>query len=304
MSRIHDALKKAAEEKSALGAAAATSSEPAHIAEGTVERRPLYAGDHGMGMPELLRFNELKEKCPKAHWKLAPGANVFVNGSRASQAAEQFRTLRSRLYQIRSSKRLKTILVTSGVSAEGKTFVMSNLAQALVRQRDRRVLIIDGDLRRAGQHVALGAPEGPGLADYLSGSADLLSIIQFGPIENLCLIPAGTATTSREPSDLLSGPEFKHLLDLLTPVFDWILIDSPPVVPVADATIMAALCDGVLMVVKADSTDFQLSQKACQEFQEDKLIGVVLNSVEKIAGYDSYAYTYGSDKSSTPNSAD
>ena len=300
MSRIHDALKKAEEEKTALGAAVATPSEPSHLVQEQTERRPLFAGDHGMGLPELLRFNELKEKCPRPKWKLDPNTNVFVDGSRASLAAEQFRTLRSRLYQIRAAQRLKTILITSAVSGEGKTFVVRNLAQSLVRQRDRRVLVIDGDLRRAGQHVSFGAPEGPGLADYLSGSADLLSIIQFGPIENLCLIPGGSATTSREPSDLLSGPEFKHLLDLLAPVFDWILVDSPPVVPVADATMIALLCDGVLVVVKANSTDFQLAQKACQEFHEKNLIGVVLNSVERVTGYENYAYTYGADRSSTP----
>jgi protein-tyrosine kinase len=301
MSRIHDALKKAEEEKAANPGGVATSSEPDRGAEAPPAKRPLFAGDSGTSLPEILRFNELKEKCAHPLWKMDASANVFMDGGRSSLAAEQFRTLRSRLYQIRETKRLKTVVITSAVAGEGKTFAVSNLAQSLVRQRDRRVLIIDGDLRAARQHTTLGAPATPGLSDFLGGSADLFSVIQFGPIENLCLIPGGSSRTAREPSDLLSGPEFKHLLDLVSPIFDWILIDSPPVVPVADASMIAALCDGVLVVVKANSTDIQLAQKACQEFQEKNLIGVLLNRVEAIPGYEDYTYAYGADRNSAPH---
>ena len=235
MSRIHDALKKAEEERATLAGGVATSTEPEHAAEEPRARKPLFAGDNGTTLPDVMRFNELKQKCAHPHWKLDSNANVFVEGGRASLAAEQFRTLRSRLYQIRESKPLKTIVITSAVAGEGKTFAVSNLAQSLVRQKDRHVLIIDGDLRAARQHTTLGAPLSPGLGDFLSGAADLFSILQFGPIENLCLIPGGSSRSGREPSDLLSGPEFKNLLEVVSPMFDWILIDSPPVVPVADA---------------------------------------------------------------------
>ncbi|MGB6431093.1 MAG: CpsD/CapB family tyrosine-protein kinase [Candidatus Acidiferrales bacterium] len=298
MSRIHDALKKAEEEKAANAGSVATSSEPERAGEVPHARRPLFAGDSGMSLPEILRFNELKDKCAHPAWKMDANANVFVDSGRSSLAAEQFRTLRSRLYQIRESKRLKTILVTSAVAGEGKTFAVSNLAQSLVRQRDRRVLIIDGDLRAPRQHTTLGAPASPGLSDFLGGAADLFSAIQFGPVENLCLIPGGSSRSAREPSDLLSGPEFKQLLDLVAPIFDWILIDSPPVVPVADASMMASHCDGVLVVVKANGTDVHLAQKACNEFLEKNLIGVVLNRVEAIPGYEDYAYAYGADRNS------
>jgi protein-tyrosine kinase len=301
MSRIHDALKKAEEEKTALASGVATSAESEQADEELGARRPVHGGGNGARLPEILRFNEMKEKCAHPRWRLEAGANVFIAGGRTSLAAEQFRTLRSRLYQVRNEKRLKSVLVTSSISGEGKTFVVSNLAQSLVRQKDRRVLIIDADLRAPRQHLVLGAPKAPGLCDFLSGATDLLSTIQFGPIENLCLIPGGSTESAREPSDLLSGPEFKRLLDLVTPVFDWILIDTPPVVPVADPTMIASLCDGVLVVVKANATDFQLAQKACQEFQERNLIGVVLNRVEDIPGYGNYPYAYGVDKTSGLN---
>jgi protein-tyrosine kinase len=305
MSRIHDALKKAEEEKMAVASGVATSAEVAEPAEDS-RARPLIGGNgaNGANLPGILRFNELKERCPERRWKLDPNANVFVDGGRSSLAAEQFRTLRSRLYQIRETKRLKSILVTSAVSGEGKTFAVGNLAQALVRQKDRRVLIIDGDIRAPRQHVPLGAPATPGLTEFLTGSADIFSVIQFGSIPNLCLIAGGSTESAREPSDLLSGPEFKHLLDAVTPVFDWILIDSPPVVPVADAAMIASHCDGVLVVVKANSTDLQFAQKACQEFQDKNLIGVVLNSVDDIPGYEDYAYAYGSDRKSALGSTD
>ncbi|MGB6200550.1 MAG: CpsD/CapB family tyrosine-protein kinase [Candidatus Acidiferrales bacterium] len=300
MSRIHDALKKAEEEKTALAGSVATSTEMEQPGDETRAGRSAH-GENGTGLPEILRFNEMKEKCAHPNWKLEANANVFVAGGRTSLAAEQFRTLRSRLYQVRSERRLKTLLITSAVTGEGKTFAVSNLAQVLVRQKDRRVLIIDADLRAPRQHVAFGAPSYPGLSDFLNGSADLLSVIQFGPIDNLCLIPGGSPKSAREPSDLLSGPEFKRLLDLVTPIFDWILIDTPPVVPVADASMIASMCDGVLVVAKANATDIQLVQKACQEFQEKNLIGVVLNRVENIPGYDNYPYAYGVDKTTAMN---
>ena len=125
----------------------------------------------------------------------------------------------------------------------------SNLAQAIVRQPDRRALIIDADLRRPRLHVPFDAPLAPGLSDYLRGEADEAAVIQQGQEGNLCLIPGGAEVTN--PSELLSNGRLKKLLDRLTPVFDWIILDSPPCVPVADASILADLCDGVLLVVRA-----------------------------------------------------
>ena len=116
MSRIHDALKKAEEERATLAGGVATSTEPEHAAEEPRARKPLFAGDNGTTLPDVMRFNELKQKCAHPHWKLDSNANVFVEGGRASLAAEQFRTLRSRLYQIRESKPLKTIVITSAVA--------------------------------------------------------------------------------------------------------------------------------------------------------------------------------------------
>src|SRR5262249_4146330 len=237
---------------------------------------------------DYLRFDDLRERCAHPEWNHDHNSNVFLNSNLSPHGAEQFRTLRSRLYQLRSSQTLRTVLITSSVPAEGKTFVTNNLAQAIVRQPDRRALIIDADLRCARLHVPLGAPSAPGLTDYLRGEADEMSIIQHGPEGNLCLIPGGNEVTN--PSELLSNGRLKKLLDRLTPVFDWVLLDSPPCVPVADPSILAELCDGVILVVKAGSTPTDLAQKACQELSGRNIVGVVLNSVDKTSAYGSYYY--------------
>jgi capsular exopolysaccharide synthesis family protein len=303
MSRIHEALKKAEQER-----AVAQAAEGTQLQEGVtgaplkldsldsmpdVPIRAPEVTQTATALAEYLRFDDLQERCARPQWNFNPYSNVFLNSDLNPHGAEQFRTLRSRLYQLRSSSQtLHTLLITSSVPAEGKTFVTTNLAQAIVRQPDRRALIIDADLRRARLHVPLGAPSVPGLTDYLRGEADEMSIIQHGPEGNLCLIPGGNEVTN--PSELLSNGRLKKLLDRLAPLFDWVLLDSPPCVPVADAHILADLCDGVILVVKAGSTPSEIAQKACQELSGRNVVGVVLNSVDKRGGsyyyYESYGY--------------
>ena len=297
MSRIHEALKKAEQERASGRAtdvvapseieithmSEKTTSVPVAAALPTTERAP------GNGQAaEYLRFDDLRAHCAQAEWHLDPNVNVFSNPTLSSHGAEQFRTLRSRLYQLRSSQPLRTLLVTSAVPGEGKTFAAANLAQAIVRQPDRRALIIDADLRCARVHAVLGAPPAPGLTDYLRGEADEMAVIQHGHEANLCFIPGGNEVTN--PSELLSNGRLKALLERVTPVFDWVILDSPPCLPVADATILADLCDGVLLVVRAGSTPSSTVQRACQEMQGRNVVGVVLNAVEKSHLYGSYYY--------------
>ena len=206
--------------------------------------------------------------------------------------AERFRTLRSRLYQIAATRPLRRVLITSSVAAEGKTFIAANLAQSMVRQPDRRVLLIDADLRASRLHLALGAPNKPGLTDYLRGDADEYSVIQKGSEYNLCLIAGGQSVSN--PSELLLSPRWHQLLDRVTPVFDWIIIDSPPALPVHDASSIADSCDGVLFVVRAGSTEVELTEKAATQFHDKKLLGVVLNRVDLADAPNDYYYGYNS----------
>jgi capsular exopolysaccharide synthesis family protein len=216
-----------------------------------------------------------------------------VGGDSDRIGAERFRTLRSRLYQIAGTQQLKKVLITSSIPAEGKTFVAANLAQSIVRQPDRRVLLIDADLRASRLHQSFGAPSGPGLTDYLRGEVDEYAIIQNGLEGNLCFIPGGQSVSN--PSELLLRDKMKHLLDAMSEIFDWVILDSPPALPVHDASMLADICDGVLFVVRAGSTDSEIARRVSAEFRDKNLLGVVLNRVDSADTYNNYYYGYGSE---------
>src|ERR1700690_3055616 len=284
MSRIHEALKKGATARNARLGVAPTS-ELAELTGETLVQDVSFEQIAGEGQKKLvdldstgsLGYDEILKKCNRTEWKIDPRYSVFVNEANDRSGAERFRTLRSKLYQIAATRPLKRILVTSSVPAEGKTFIASNLAQAIIRQENRKVLLIDGDLRASRLHLTLGASETPGLSDYLRGDADEFKVIQAGKESNLCFIAGGTEVAN--PSELLHSEAMQTLLDRLTPLFDWVIIDAPPAIAVHDASILADMCDGVLFIVRAGETDFELAQKASGEFAEKNLLGVILNRV-------------------------
>ena len=297
MSRIHEALKKAEQARVSLATAEVAAPPPVSTAgDGTEGKKSVAAvrKDQASALaPDqhyYLRFDDLQAHCARGEWHPDTNENMF-NPARNGHAAEQFRTLRSRLYQLRGNQRLRTLLVTSSAVGEGKTFVASNLAQAIVRQPDHRCLIIDADLRRSRLHALLGAPVTPGLAEYLRGEADELAVIHRGSDHNLFLIPGGNGVSN--PSELLSNGRLPKLLDRVAPIFDWVIVDSPPCLPVSDASVLAEYCDGLLLVVKAGSTPLAVVQRTRQQLQGRTIVGVVLNTVEEDAlRHDSY-YSYG-----------
>ena len=297
MSRIHEALKKAEQERAAAQPPDSSPSLPSTATEvipkareGSDDAPSIFKHSTAIASQpgNLKRFEDLCKQCAHPHWHPDPNVNIFSNPALSAIAAEQFRTLRSRLYQLRGSQQLRTLLVASSVPAEGKTFVTNNLAQAIVRQHDRRCLIIDADLRCSRLHVPLGAPPSPGLTDYLLGEADETTVIQHGHEGNLCFIPGGKEVAN--PSELLLNGRLKTLLERVTPIFDWVILDSPPLLPVADASLLADHVDGVILVVRAASTPTGAAERACQELQGRNVIGVVLNAVEQSQTYGSYYY--------------
>jgi len=303
MSRIHEAIKRAEQEKT-TGSNGHKVEDHAEIAASNqavqTETVPPPVPPHSIAasagkeiFPETLTVEELRAKCLKPNWKPDPSFLVFNGSNPLVPGPEQFRTLRSRLYRIRESQPLKTVLISSAVPAEGKTIVATNLAHALVRQQGCRVLLLDADLRAPRIHTLLGAPSNPGLADYLQGGASEFEVIQRGFEDGFFFTPAGTHVT--HPSELISSARMKEFLERVKPAFDWIIIDSSPVLPVADATVLGGLADGVLLVVRASSTPSESCQKAVREFQESQILGVVLNSADKEAEYGTYysGGTYG-----------
>jgi len=298
MSRIREALKKAAEERSAQ-----RDSNPTEDLIEVLNVAPLEPGAEVVTQPALpgryatdkldestRSYKALIAKCRRMTWNVKARYSVFTPEMDRFSGAERFRTLRSRLYQISAVQPLKRVLLTSSIPEEGKTFVVTNLAQSMVRQADRRVLMIDADLRASRLHLTLGAENEPGLSDYLSGDKELTQIIQLGEADNFCFIPGGRYVEN--PSELLHSDKMRALMDRMGQLFDWVLLDSPPAIAVHDASILADMCDGVLFVVRAGATDFEVAQKAASEFENKNLLGVVLNRVDKSEAYGDYYYGY------------
>jgi len=280
MSRIHDALKRAEQERAT---STGTHVEPAFDQpqlpdDGQRENMPSspLTGTSVMStMASGLNYDALVARCPRTEWSPDLRTMLFFQEDDSRLGAEQFRTLRSRLYQIREKMPLKRLMVTSALPKEGKSFVAANLAQVMVRQHGRRALVIDGDLRNPGMHRHFGAPQSPGLADYLLGECDEFAALQRGPMENLFFMPAGRSVPSAP--ELLSNGRLKLLLQRVEPLFDWIIMDTSPVIPVSDATLVAGSCDGILMVVRSNATPSDLARRAREEFPDKLLLGVVLN---------------------------
>jgi len=296
MSRIREALKRAAEERSAqtggraedfvdiLEGAPASVASPVEVGKFNLQPNTEFIN------PDL---NTLFAECRKVKWSFEPRFSVFADEGNHRAGAEKFRTLRSRLYQISATRPVRRLLLTSSVPQEGKTFVAANLAQSIIRQADRRVLLIDADLRASRLNLTLGTKNEPGLSDYLLGEAAITKVLQVGEERNLCFIPGGKLVSN--PSELLHSQKMKSLLERMGQMFDWVIVDSPPAIAVHDASILADMCDGVLFVVRAGATDFEAAQKAAAEFSDSKLLGVILNRVAKRETYGEYYYGYSGD---------
>jgi capsular exopolysaccharide synthesis family protein len=211
---------------------------------------------------------------------------------------EQFRTLRSRIYQICDKEPVKSILISSGMPQEGKSFIAANLAISLARHQNRKVLLIDGDLRRPVLHTLLGCLPKPGLAEYLAGKVAMSLILQRGGITNLTFIPAGSSGDNAV--ELSGNHRIEELITALAPHFDWIIVDSSPVIPVSDAVNFARACDAVLLVARADSTPFDIAQRASAEFRNSRVLGFVLNAARNTAGRGGYDYYSSYDSAPQP----
>jgi len=303
MSRIHEALKKAEQERAASQGGLAqpnfTSPQAADPAMSrTLEDMPGANSEAASGVPPRtalpsfanpFSLDALLARCPQLEWAPDAKTMLFFNRDDNARGTEEFRTLRSRLYHTREKMALKKILVTSALPKEGKSFTSANLAQVLVRQHGRRVLLIDADLRGPRLHMMLGTAASPGLSDYLQGRSDEFSIMQRGSMENLFFIPSGEQIS--DPSELVANGRLKFLMQRVDALFDWIIIDSPPAVPVSDASVLAKACDGVVMVVRSNVTPVDMAQRARQEFPDQMLIGVVLNGTDnETIPYSRYYY--------------
>jgi protein-tyrosine kinase len=284
MSRIHDALKRAEQERAtSTGTHVEPTFDQPEVQRESMPAMPSMSARQPAGataMPAMgsgFNYESLLARCPQTEWSPDPLTMLFFKDDESRVGAEEFRTLRSRLYQIREKMPLKRLMVTSALPKEGKSFVAANLGQVMVRQQGRRALVIDADLRNPGMHRHFGARPSPGLSEYLLGECDEFAALQRGPMENLFFMPAGRIVPSA--AELLSNGRLKLFLQRVEPLFDWIILDTSPVIPVSDATLVATACDGVLMVVRSNVTPSDLARRAREEFPDKLLLGVVLNGI-------------------------
>ncbi len=244
------------------------------------------------------------EDIPRHPW--TPSVASLPTLADRGVGVEQFRSLRSRVYQARYEAPVKTLLISSGLPSEGKSFVAANLAMSLARNSVNNILLIDADLRRPTLHGLLGAPSEPGLSEYLSGTAELKDVMQRdrsaraadstteGSVSNLTFIPAGKCGDNS--SELVANHRIEDLIAAASPLFDWIVIDSPPVLAVTDAVELAHAADAVLLIARGAQTTYDVAQRAQAAFSKSRILGFVLNDVKKAprGGYYYYDYYAGS----------
>lgn len=205
-----------------------------------------------------------------------------------SLAAEAFRLLRVRLRHLRKDKVLKKVLITSTVPQEGKSFAAANLACALASGSQERILLLDGDLRRYTQSQLFGVKGKSGICEFVQGKRSLASCIYRLDGAGFWLFPAGNA--EGDPLGIIQSAKLPSMMAQLAEWFDWIIIDSPPMLPLADTTALARQADGILLVARRDVTEKRKLKKGLEAFESDKLIGALLNSSHSAGDREYYYY--------------
>lgn len=207
-------------------------------------------------------------------------------------AAERYRLLRTRIKQAERGRSVRSIIVTSPAKGDGKSLTAANLALTMAQEFHQRVLLLDADLRRPAVASLMGLPEGPGLGEVLMGVADLDSALIHLPDQHLTVLPAGTPVS--QPAELLGSTSMRRVLDALGSRFDRIIIDMPPVAPLADVHVVAPVVDGVLMIVRAGITPKPAIERALSGLDVSKVLGLVLNGAGEGAsdGYGDEGYGY------------
>lgn len=206
-----------------------------------------------------------------------PGDNRLVALSNEdSLAAEKFRFLAVRLRYMQQRRPFKKLLITSTISEEGKSFVSMNLAVTLARKQRQKVLLIEGDLRRPGITPELGLRHLPGLSETLAAGGDVLGNVVQLEAPRIWLLPAGDPPEN--PLELMQSPRLAELMNQMVACFDWVIIDSPPILPLADTTVWSRVADGVLLVVREGKTDRKSLKRGLEQLGKTELLGVVLNN--------------------------
>jgi protein-tyrosine kinase len=222
----------------------------------------------------------------------APGVaeKVVVDADTNPAAVEQYRRLAAVLHHAQNDTGLRVVMVTSALPGEGKTLTAANLALTLSESYQRRVLLIDADLRRPSVHQLFALPSLSGLTDGLRSVEDRkLTLVEVSP--RLTVLPAGRPDP--DPMSVLTSSRMKYVLDEARQKFDWVIVDTPPVGLMPDAHLLAAMVDGALLIVGAGMSPHRTVAKAADVIGRDRIVGVVLNRIERDhMSHDGYYYSY------------
>lgn len=231
---------------------------------------------------QFSQFQTLKVLVP-------PQSRVVCVTDKDSLAAEKFRFLSVRLRHLQQNRPLKKLLITSTIPQEGKSTVAANLACALAQRTQQKTLLLDGDLRRPSVAKLFGLGKISGVAEWLQGESGPMTSIYHLDEPGLWVLPAGS--TPRNPLELMQAGRLSALMEQLTTWFDWIVIDSPPVLPLADTSIWMRQADAILLVARQGATQKDQLKRGVEAIDQKKLLGAVLNSSEN-AAQSNYYYQY------------
>jgi capsular exopolysaccharide synthesis family protein len=205
--------------------------------------------------------------------------------------AEQFRTLRAKLRLLAEQKKIGCLGVVSVARGEGKTTVAGALGLVTAQEPGTRVLLIDADLRKADLEKSLGAKKQPGLAEWLARPTPEIHIRRLAP-HGAYFLAAGRS--HGRPWELIASPHFARLLGAARQRFDLVVVDCPPLVPVADSALIQKCVDGMLLVVRARTAPRETILSALEQVQEEKIVGMVLNDVRRlVSNFQHFRYQYG-----------
>jgi capsular exopolysaccharide synthesis family protein len=232
---------------------------------------------------DLSQFKSLPVSLP-------PDSKLICLTNPESLGAEKFRFLGVRLRQLQQSRPLKKLLITSTIPEEGKSTVSANLATILARKQQPKILLMDGDLRRPSLSKQFGLGKLPGLSEWLHGEPRPIKHIYRLDGPNLWFLPAGKPPEN--PLELMQAGRLSKLMEQLAGWFDWIVVDSPPVLPLADTSVWARFVDGILLVTREGTTKRRQLKSGLQALEHSKLLGAVVNSCAS-TDHTSYYYRYG-----------
>jgi capsular exopolysaccharide synthesis family protein len=285
MSRIQQILDKAEREgtvrrvhtETAVDTLAPTALFAAPVpAVAAVAAPPIEPHANGSAVPVTL---DVEQPQTVSAARIVVGAHLdprlITSSSTATASTEQYRALRTRILHADPASPASVVLISSPSRGEGKTLTTGNLGLAMAQEWQRRVCVVDADLRHPQMHGIFGLPDGPGLCDVLAGDATLAEALVTLEEHQLTILPAGHVPS--RPAELLGTSAMRRTLEALRAQFDRVVIDAPPATPLADVSILAPMVDRVLLVVRAGVTMKPAIHDAVSSIEPSKLIGLVLN---------------------------